>query len=318
MKIVEFMKQYPDEQSCKAAWKRHRDKVGVVCPVCGGIVHYWKRDKQCYECKGCHYRQSLRANTVMHGSQLPFMYWFMAMFMLATTKKSFSAMELQRQVGHKHYAPIWALLHKLRLSMGQSELLYELDGIVELDEGYFSTEVPEEQKDEPLKRGRGSQRKTKVLVMAETEMPTVEEAVKARKRGQNKPTKVGRIKMIVIDDLKADTIDPIASESISPESTIITDDSSSYTNFHKMFKEHHSQVIPKEQIGKVLPWVHIAISNAKRTILDIFHDVKPEYLQSYLNEFCYKFNRRYSRETLFESMLTTAIKHKNYFRYNIA
>ena len=85
-----------------------------------------------------------------------------------------------------------------------------------------------------------------------------------------------------------------------------------------MFKEHHSQVIPKEQIGKVLPWVHIAISNAKRTILDIFHDVKPEYLQSYLNEFCYKFNRRYSRETLFESMLTTAIKHKNYFRYNIA
>lgn len=37
------MKQYPDEQSCKAAWKRHRDKAGVVCPVCGGIVHYWKR-----------------------------------------------------------------------------------------------------------------------------------------------------------------------------------------------------------------------------------------------------------------------------------
>lgn len=77
-------------------------------------------------------------------------------------------------------------------------------------------------------------------------------------------------------------------------------------------------MIPKEQIGKVLLWVHISISNAKRTILDIFHDVKPEYLQIYLNEFCYKFNRRYSRETLFDSMLTTAIKHKNYFRYNIA
>ena len=92
-------------------------------------------------------------------------------------------MELQRQIGHKHYAPIWSLLHKLRLSMGYSELLYELDGIVELDEGYFSTEVPEEQKDKPLKRGRGSQRKTKVLVMAETGVPSVEEAVKARKRG---------------------------------------------------------------------------------------------------------------------------------------
>ena len=202
--------------------------------------------------------------------------------------------------------------------MGQSEVLHELDGIVELDEGYFSTEVPEGQKDEPLKRGRGSQRKTKVLVMAETKFPSVEEVVKARKRGQCKPTKVGRIKMIIIDNLKADTIDPIASQSISPESTVVTDDSSSYTNFHKMFKVHQSQVVPKEQIGKVLPWVHIAISNAKRTILDIFHDVKPEYLQSYLNEFCYKFNRRYFRETLFENMLTTAIKYKNYFRYNIA
>lgn len=146
----------------------------------------------------------------------------------------------------------------------------------------------------------------------------MEEAVKAMKRGQCKPTKVGRIKMIVIDDLKADAIDPIASQSITTESIIVTDDSSSYTNFHKIFKEHHSQVIPKERIGKVLLWVHIAISNAKRTILDIFHDVKPEYLQSYLNEFCYKFNRRYFRETLFDSMLTTAIKHKNYFGYNIA
>lgn len=165
--------------------------------------------------------------------------------------------------------------------MDQSDLLYKLDGSVELDECYFSTEVSEDQKDEPLKHGRDSQRKTKVLVMAET-------------------------------------IDPIASQSISSESTIVTDDSSSYTNFHKMFKEHHSQVIPKDQIGKVLPWVHIAISNAKRTILDIFHDVKPEYLQSHLNEFCFKFNRRNFRENLFDSMLTTAIKHKNYFRYNIA
>ena len=131
------------------------------------------------------------------------------------------------------------------------------------------------------------------------------------KRGQCKPTKVGRIKMIVIDDLKADTIDPIASQSITTESTIVTDDSSSYTNFHKIFKEHHSQVIPKERIGKVLLWVHIAISNAKRTILDIFHDVKPEYLQSYLNEFCYKFNRRHC--DFFDRLMFAAVSYQNDF-----
>ena len=318
MKIVEFMKKYPDEASCKAAWKRHRDRIGVVCPVCGGIVHYWKRDKECYECKGCHHRQSLRANTVMHGSQLPFRYWFIAMFLLSGTKKSFSAAELQRQVGHKNYAPIWALLHKLRLSMGQCESSYQLDGIIELDEGYFSTETPDDQKNMPLKRGRGSQRKTKVLVMAETELPTEEEAAKAKKCGRNKPTKVGRIKMMVVEDLKSGTIESAATKNISPESAIITDDSTSYTNFHKLFRSHHAQVILKEQIGTVLPWVHIAISNAKRMILDVFHDVTAEYLQSYLNEFCFKFNRRYEGGALFYSMLTAAIKHKNQFRYNIA
>jgi hypothetical protein len=58
-------------------------------------------------------------------------------------------------------------------------------------------------------------------------------------------------------------------------------------------------VIPKEKVGSVLPWVHIAISNAKRMLLDIHHDIKPEHLQNYLNEFCYNFNRRYFGEALY-------------------
>ncbi len=49
----------------------------------------------------------------------------------------------------------------------------------------------------------------------------------------------------------------------------------------------------KMMVGKVLPWVHISISNAKRSILDTYHDVKADFLQLYLNEFSYKFNRRY-------------------------
>src|SRR5574344_277184 len=127
MKLIEFMKRYPTEESCKEAWKAIRIKQGVVCPVCGGIVHYWKSDKECFECASCHYRQSLRANTVMHGSQLPFRYWFIAMHLLTSTKKSISALEVQRQLGHKNYAPIWAMMHKLRLAMGERDSRYGLD-----------------------------------------------------------------------------------------------------------------------------------------------------------------------------------------------
>lgn len=312
MNLLNFVEQYPDESSCKSRWKAYRDKEGVVCVRCGGKAHYWKKDKENYECKNCGYRQSLRANTVMHGSQLPFRYWFIAIHLLTSTKKSFSASELQRQLGHSTYNPVWAMLHKLRQAMGARDARYQLSEVIELDEGFFSTQVPDEEKDKPLKRGRGSQKKSKVLVMAES-LPG-----EADKPGQSdKNRKVGHIKMFVIEDLKAATIDQKVSESVDNQSIIDSDNSSSYTNFKTLVKEHRPRVIPKKEVGKMLPWVHIAISNAKRMLLDLFHGMKPEYLQNYLHEFCYKFNRRYFGERLFDRLMIAAVTHKNQFRYDI-
>ncbi len=168
MKLIEFTNRFPSEKSCKQSWKEYRIKRGVVCPHCGCTSHYWKQDKECFECKECGYRQSLRANTVRHGSQLPFQYWFIAIHLLSSMKKGISALELQHQLGHKNYNPIWAMSHKLRLAMGKRDEQYKLSGVVELDEGFFTTETPDSEKDKPKKRGRGSQNKSKVLVMAET------------------------------------------------------------------------------------------------------------------------------------------------------
>lgn len=100
-----------------------------------------KGDKWVYECKKCSFRTTLRSGTVMHGSKLPFRYWFIAMHLLTSTKKSFSAREIQRQLSHKRYQPIWGMLHKLRQAMGKRDELYQLGGSIELDEGFFSTEV---------------------------------------------------------------------------------------------------------------------------------------------------------------------------------
>jgi predicted RNA-binding Zn-ribbon protein involved in translation (DUF1610 family) len=121
MNLIEFTEAYPDEASCQAKFKEYRDHVGVVCPKCGGKAHYWKRDKASYECKECRHRQGLRANTVMHKSKLPFRYWFIAMHLLTSTKKHFSAKELQRQLGHKRYQPVWHMMHKLREAMGKRD-----------------------------------------------------------------------------------------------------------------------------------------------------------------------------------------------------
>jgi len=132
-----------------------------------------------------------------------------------------------------------------------------------------------------------------------------------------KPTALKYVKMVVISDLKSKTIDGQVVKAIDNESIINTDNSTSYTNFSNIFKGHNGQAIPKDLIGKVLPWVHISISNAKREFLDIHHNTSYNYLQYYLNEFCYKLNRRYFGDKLFDRILLAGISYKNSFRYNI-
>ena len=308
MSLINFIEQFPDEASCKQKFKEYRDHVGIVCAKCGGKDHYWKKDKEQYECKSCKTRTTLKSGTVMHKSKLPFRYWFITMHLLTATKKGFSAKEIQRQLGHKRYHPIWHMVHKLRQAMGKRDGEYILAGRIELDEGYFATEIPNSEKGEPLKRGRGSQKKSKVLVMAESEF------VESPKKGQ-KPKRVGYLKMKVIEDLKSETINELVDSLANEALQVDTDDSTSYVDLKKYIPIHNSQVIPKEKVGEILPWVHIAISNAKRHLLNSYHNIKPEFLQNYLDEFCYKFNRRYFGEAIFNRLLVAAVSYKNKFGY---
>jgi hypothetical protein len=308
MNLIDFISQYPDEESCKRKFKEYRDEVGVTCSKCGGLNHYWKQDKEQYECKNCKTRTTLKSGTVMHKSKLPYRHWFVAIHLLTSTKKSFSAKEVQRQLGHKRYAPIWHMMHKLRLAMGKRDDEYILAGAIELDDGFFTTEVPEEKKEEKLKRGRGSQKKTKVLVMAESEL------FESPKKGK-KPRRVGFLKMKVIDDLQKETINNVVQSAVSKKSQLTSDNSTSFVDLHGFVESHQKEVIPKEKISQKLPWVHIAISNDKRQLLNSHHNVKPEFLQSYLDEFCYKFNRRYFGEAMFARLLVATVSNKNEFRY---
>ena len=216
-----------------------------------------------------------------------------------------SACELQRQLGHKRYQPIWEMLHKIREAMGKRDSQYTLSGEIELDEVFFTVDYDV---DAPRHRGRGSEAKAKVLVMAESrnvEFPTRRDVTR----------QVGYIKMQVIPNLRAETIDEVVMDNIEPESQLTTDNSTSYTHFADMVEEHHAQVIPPREVGRVLPWVHIVISNAKREILDVFHSVSEELMQNYLNEFCYRFNRRYCDK--FERLMVTSVGYQNSFMHRM-
>ena len=116
--------------------------------------------------------------------------------------------------------------------------------------------------------------------------------------------------MKVIESLKMQHITKEVEDMVDAGSKIITDKNNSYNNLQKKY-EHEASVIPKEEISVVLSWVHIAIGNAKRLLLDIYHRIDNDFLQSYLNEFCYKFNRRYFND-LFDRLLMASTM----FRWN--
>jgi len=95
---------------------------------------------------------------------------------------------------------------------------------------------------------------------------------------------------------------------IGPQAKVVTDGSISYRKLPDIIKEHISiQCFNRKDTSEVLPWVHTAISNAKRLLLGIHHNVSKQYLQYYLDEFCYKFNRRYFGDRLFDRMLIASL-----------
>jgi hypothetical protein len=100
----------------------------------------------------------------------PFRYWYIAMHLLMSTKKSFLVSELQRQLGHKHYQLVWEMHKKLCDVMGKRDDEYQLSGQIELDNAFITILILEDRKDESLKRGTGSQNKSKLLVMTENSM----------------------------------------------------------------------------------------------------------------------------------------------------
>ena len=305
MTFLEFSEHFPDEASCRRYWKKHREAVGIVCKSCGHNEHYWLKGKSMWGCKKCHFRTTLRSGTVMENSKLPFRYWFFAIHLLTTSKKPFSALEVQRQLKHKRYQPIWEMLHKLRSVMGQRDAQYKLGSVVELDEGYFKivAQDPDADEDEPRKRGKDSQVQATVLVMVESE------EVPDEHKDPNRPgIKVDHLKMIVLPDQKADTIDMEASKNLEEGTQIVADGSNSYSLLSQTFKQSTFYNLSKLEIraDKLLPWVHIMISNAKRQLLATYHQVGEHYLQNYLNEFCYKQNRRYFKEHIFDRLMIAA------------
>lgn len=299
MNLFTFTANFTSEESCRLHFKAERDKQGIRCAECGHTKHYWIKSRWSYECKECRHRTSLRSGTIMESSNLSFMIWYKTMFLLSATKKGFSSKEIQKQLGLKRYEPVWAMVHKLRKAMGNRDKRYTLEGMIEMDEAYFTVEASEIERSKGI-RGKGAKGKSNVAIMAEStpleDIETGEVSSQCR-----------YFKAKVLSNHKSSDIDKTLQESIDNKSIVFTDKSTSYVNIADYVELHMTEKSDKKTTKETLRWVHITISNAKRNLLGNYHKIKGKYLQLYLNEFVYKLNRRYFGERIFERLVIANI-----------
>lgn len=293
MNILEFVVEFPNEQSCITHFKERREKQGITCKKCGNTKHYWLKALHQWQCSKCSFRTTLRSGTMMQASKLPIRKWYLAMAFMSMTKKGLSACELQKQLKHSRYESIWRMMHKIREAMGKRDEKYQLEDMVEFDEAYFEIDAPTQVE---IKRGKGSQQQQNVAVMAES-IP-----IEDLKTG-----KVSRqcryYKLKVLDNHQSEAVNECIEQNLHQTTIVFSDKSTSYLDIAKFVEGHVMEKSNEETTKTTLKWVHIAISNAKRAFLGVYHHMKGKYLQNYLDEFCYKLNRRYFEEKLFDRVV---------------
>ncbi|MBS1683684.1 MAG: IS1595 family transposase [Bacteroidetes bacterium] len=307
MKLFDFDKRFPTEQSCRTYLKTVRLKQGVTCSQCNcKTKHYWIESVEKFKCAICGSRTNLKAGTVMEKSKMSILTWFKVIHLMTSTKKSLSALEVQKQVSHLRYEPIWYMMNKIRKSMGKRDDRYKLNGVVEMDDAFFQVvnlsepyTYEDEAIEEGLKRGRGSQKKQKVLIMVESK-PVINQ-----KDPHKKKRAMGFLKMVTMDELNNVGINYETQKGLEADSSVISDNYRGYSKLKDVVKVHVPKTVPQKEAHIVLPWVHTVIANCKRQLLGVHHSVGKEYLQNYLDEFCYKTNRRNFESDLFDRMIST-------------
>lgn len=303
MKLNDFFLKFADEQSCKEFFKNQRETKGITCRQCGSLRHYWIEKENRWRCKDCRQPLGLKTGTVMENSNLSYRVWLWALYLMSLTKKGFSALEMQRLIGHKRYEPIWLLMQKIRISMSNRDEKYVLDGFIEMDEGFFEGHRKKEDNGLIVKPVKELDRQVKAIV-AVSKVP-----VSMDKQKPHRPdTKAGYLKMNVVSSLNKTEVTYEAQKMIKKSATVITDGKRCYRGLQDICQVHKEVIVKdKTEVSKTFPWVHIAISNAKKKLLGLHHHVKETYMQNYLSEFCYKFNRRYFGQNLFDRLLIAAL-----------
>ena len=299
--LSQFQEMFPDEASCAAFLLKRRWSGGFVCPRCGGqrMAALKSRAHTC-ECLDCGRQTSATAGTVMHRSKLPLTTWFWAAHLMATHSNGMSARQLEDQLGVT-YKTAWLLTQKLRRSMVDPDR-EPLGGVVEVDQ----TEIPFREGDGFFEPGNGG----KILVIGAVEVidRDTNQSKPRRKHAKYLNTRSGRIRLATIADNSAASIEAFVRANVKRGTTLLTDGHASHSGLTEYRRD--PRIVGKMAGHVVLPWVHRAFSLMKRWSLGTYHGLRRKHLDTYLNEFVFRYNRRFHRYVSFEALLGLATQHE--------
>lgn len=298
MNLLSIAKNFATEDQALDHLVKHRWPDGVRCLACGHAKVYridtkGKTGKPCrlYECGDCKLHFSATTGTLFHDSHLPLQKWFTVMALMCEAKKGVSALQVQRHIGTT-YKTAWYLCHRIRKAMEElnAEPLGGAGKIVEVDETYLGGRI--------TRKGIGAAKGAKVTILGIAE-------------------RSGRVHLQKIDNAKAESIKPILKAKLSPETQqVVTDGAPVYgwvvpsivpVSQHKV--ANHTEEL--KEFGIVSnKTVEGAFSLFKRGVIGSYHQLSKDHLDSYLQEFCWRYNRRRMQPFMFNTLLTEVATKK--------
>jgi transposase-like protein len=282
----EFVKMFPDDASCAGYLERLRWATGFVCPACQQPQEPWRQTRGRLVCPACPHEGTVTAGTIFDKTRTPLTAWFDAAWHVATAKNGMSAKTLEQTMGISYHVA-WHMLHRYRVAMVRASR-EPLSGEVEVDESLVGGI------EEGGKRGRGTD---KAIVAIAIEI--------------KRPKGFGRIRMRHIPDASAKSLGAFVRGTIALGSVLCTDGWRGYYGLSNDYVHRQTILSSSDDPAHVaMPGVHQVASLLKRWLLGTHQGAcAKEHLQSYLEEFTFRFNRRtsHSRGQLFCRLLEQAV-----------
>lgn len=284
MTIMEFMKRFGTEDACREYLYHLRWPEGFVCPKCGVMDEpYHIKCRNQYQCRHCNHQASVTAGTIMDKTRTALTKWFMAIYLMGQDKRGCSALKLKRELKIA-YDTAWTMSHKIRKAMGERDSNYLLSGIVEIDDSFFGGARA------GSKRGRGTD-KTPVIFSLSL----------------NKKGRPGYVCAQVVERVDGETVRQVANSHIAPGCTLRSDCLPAYNSLSADGYQHKPEIFEHNENPEHLKWIHIVISNAKSFIAGTYHGLSNTHLQAFLDEYCFRFNRRKWDGQLFVRTLSACV-----------